>query len=99
MIQLNVVPHNDMFLQLDAKYPADYSELCLECNESIYLRMGGPKNMLNHIGKAQCPEFQQKKERSQTQSTIYINDFIFLKKRACSSYCSSTHSLPKCLPH
>ena|SRR5258708_1913049 len=27
----------------DAKYPADYSELCPECNESIYLGMGGPK--------------------------------------------------------
>ena len=22
---------------MDAKYPADYSELCPECNESIYL--------------------------------------------------------------
>ena len=60
------------------KYPANYFELCLECNESIYLGMGGPKNMLNHIGKAWCCQLQQKRSKEaggQAQAMLMASFF------------------------
>src|SRR5258708_34607526 len=63
------------------KSPTDNSEICPECKEHIYLGMGGQKNMLNHIGKTQCCEIQQKKSKeAKCQPQAMLMASFFRKK-------------------